>query len=73
MGFLKELESWPQERVQELIARPTPAEVTRALAREICFPEDLAALLSPAAAPRLEEHDERRFLHPAGRIFNLGR
>jgi 2-iminoacetate synthase len=59
LGFSQLLAAWPGERVRELIGGATPAEVTRALARETCFPEDLAALLSPAAAPRLEEMAHR--------------
>ena len=55
MSFLKELEAWPPERVRELIGRATPHDVSRALNREVCFPEDLAALLSPHAVPRLED------------------
>jgi 2-iminoacetate synthase len=55
VGFLKELESWPEERIRELISQATDADVTRALSREQGSPEDLAALLSPPAASRLEE------------------
>ena len=55
LGFFKELEAWPQERIRALISRTAPQDVTRALARERCAPEDLAALLSPQAASRLEE------------------
>jgi 2-iminoacetate synthase len=55
LSFLKELEAWPPERILELMERAAPEHVTRALNREVCFPEDLAALLSPQAIPRLEE------------------
>jgi len=55
LGFFKELEAWPQERIRELMMRATPQDVTRALERDRCSPEDLAALLSPQAASRLEE------------------
>jgi 2-iminoacetate synthase len=55
VSFLKELEAWPPERVREIIGRATPHDVSRALSREICYPEDLAALLSPHAVPRLED------------------
>ena len=49
------LEAWPEARLRALIGRATPDDVSRALARETCHPEDLAALLSPQAAPRLED------------------
>jgi 2-iminoacetate synthase len=55
VSFLHELEMWPPERLLELIGRATPEDVSRALNREVCFPEDLAALLSPQAIPRLED------------------
>ncbi len=55
MGFSAELASWTEEHIRDLIRRATPSDVTRALARESCHPEDLAALLSLQAAPRLEE------------------
>jgi 2-iminoacetate synthase len=54
VGFATTLASWPEARLRELIARAAPADVTRALSRESLHPEDLAALLSPAAAPGLE-------------------
>jgi len=53
--FAKILDSWPEERLRELIARAGPEDVQRALRREQLYPEDLAALLSPQAASRLEE------------------
>lgn len=55
MSFAKELASWPEERLRQLINSATLTDVSRALAREQHFPEDLAALLSPAAASRLED------------------
>ena len=55
MGFSQLLAAWPEERVRELIGGATPGDVTRALERDHCHPEDLAALLSTQAAPRLEE------------------
>jgi 2-iminoacetate synthase len=55
MNFLKVLESWPRERILGLIAAAGPEDVSRALAREQHSVEDLAALLSPQAAPYLEE------------------
>ena len=51
----KILDSWPEERLRGLIAEAGPEEVQRALGREFLQPEDLAALLSPAAAPFLED------------------
>jgi len=53
--FAKILDFWPEERIRELIAGATPTDVTRALRRELLHPEDLAALLSPQAALRLED------------------
>lgn len=53
--FAKVLAAWPEARLRELIAQAGPEDVQRALGRESLHPEDLAALLSPAAAPRLED------------------
>ncbi len=53
--FIKILNSWPEARIRELIAGATAGDVSRALGRELLHPEDLAALLSPKAASRLEE------------------
>ena len=47
--------AWPEARLLELIDRAGPEDVKRALRREQLFPEDLVALLSPAAAPFLED------------------
>lgn len=55
MGFLHVLESWPRNRVEQLIEAAGPQDVDRALAREHLSLEDLAALLSPQAVPHLEE------------------
>jgi 2-iminoacetate synthase len=55
LSFLKEVEAWPAERIAELIRQATPEHVSRALKREYLYPEDLAALLSPHALPRLED------------------
>jgi 2-iminoacetate synthase len=57
--FANILNAWQEARLRELIAQATPAGVTRALSRESLYPEDLAALLSPAAAPRLEDMAHR--------------
>jgi 2-iminoacetate synthase len=54
MSFLDELRDWPVERVRQMIDSAQPADVERALAREVREPRDLAALLSRAAVPRLE-------------------
>jgi 2-iminoacetate synthase len=53
--FSKILAAWPETRLRKAIDRAGPGDVQRALAREQLFPEDLAALLSPAAAPFLED------------------
>jgi len=49
------LATWPEARLRELMARAGAEDVKRALRREQLFPEDLAALLSPQAAPFLED------------------
>jgi len=72
--FTKTLKTWSDERIRDLIAGATPGDVTRALGREGLHPEDLAALLSPVAARRLEEmarlaHRETR--RQFGRIIGL--
>jgi 2-iminoacetate synthase len=74
VGFLHELETWPPERLLELIGRTTPEDVSRTLNREVCFPEDLAALLSPQAVPRLEDMArlaQRITRHHFGRTIGL--
>lgn len=52
--FSKELDRWPKQRIEDLIASATPADVDRALSREERTPVDFAALLSPHASQRLE-------------------
>ena len=54
MTLKRTLNAWPSDRVRCLVERATPADVERALAREERGPEDLAALLSPAATGYLE-------------------
>lgn len=54
MTLENELEPWPAERVLRLIADATPQDVDRAIARNERTVADLAALLSPHAAPKLE-------------------
>ena len=54
-AFAKILDAWPEARLREAIDRAGPGDVRRALGRELLHPEDLAALLSPAAAPFLED------------------
>ena len=54
-GIANALEAWPEARLREAIDRAGPEDVKRALRRVQLFPEDLAALLSPAAAPFLED------------------
>lgn len=53
--FAKILDSWPESRLREIIDKAAPGDVERALGREGLHPEDLAALLSPAAGPYLED------------------
>ncbi len=74
LSILKVLDSWPEERIRQLIGRATPAAVERALAHDRRSPEDLAALLSPQAGSFLEEmarlalrHTRRHF----GRTIGL--
>src|SRR5208337_2269776 len=58
--FAQILDAWPEARLRELISRAGPEEVKRALGREqLINPEDLAALLSPGAAPFLEDMAEK--------------
>ncbi len=52
--FAKELEKWPRERVEALMAAARPDDVEGALNREERSLSDLAALLSPCAVPYLE-------------------
>jgi 2-iminoacetate synthase len=54
MSFRDELQAWPAERVQALIEQAGPQDVERALGRDKLTEADLAALLSPHAAARLE-------------------
>jgi 2-iminoacetate synthase len=54
-SFIKILDSWPEGRVREVIERAGAGDVERAFGREGLQPEDLAALLSPAAGPFLED------------------
>ena len=68
------LAAWPEERIREAITAAGPDDVARALSREVLHPEDLAALLSPQALPRLEDmarlahrHTRRHF----GRTIGL--
>ncbi|MDP3183377.1 MAG: 2-iminoacetate synthase ThiH [Desulfobaccales bacterium] len=72
--FAEILAAWPEARLREVMARAGLEDVRRALGREQLFPEDLAALLSPEAVPRLEEmahlaqrHTRRHF----GRTIGL--
>jgi 2-iminoacetate synthase len=72
--FTKTLDSWPEARIRGLITKATDADVTRALRRDILQAEDLAALLSPAAALRLEEMARlahRQTRRQFGRIIGL--
>ncbi len=54
MSFLNEIEQWPAQRVRALVDQSTPDDVERAITREERSVEDMAALLSPHAAQRLE-------------------
>jgi len=54
-SFTQILAAWPEARLREAIDRAGAGDVERALRRELLHPEDLAALLSPAAAPFLED------------------
>lgn len=57
--FAEILAAWPEEHLRELMARAGAEEVRRALGRELPHPEDLAALLSPAAVTHLEDMAKR--------------
>lgn len=54
MRFAEVLEEWPAARIADAINRSNPAAVDAAVAKRERGPTDLAALLSPAARPRLE-------------------
>lgn len=54
MSCLDDLRAWPEARVRDLIESATPDDVERAMRREERTVDDLAALLSPHAIPRLE-------------------
>jgi 2-iminoacetate synthase len=54
VSFQSDMDAWPRERVRALFDHIGPAEVDAALHAEERSPRDLAALLSPAARPRLE-------------------
>lgn len=55
MSFLETLRAIDQKELRASIAARTADDVTRALGRDHLEPEDIATLLSPAAAPFLEE------------------
>ncbi|MFA7536938.1 MAG: 2-iminoacetate synthase ThiH [Desulfuromonadales bacterium] len=59
MTFLEELEKYNYDDVLARIEAKTPQEVERALAAERLHPEELMALLSPAAAAYLEPMAQR--------------
>lgn len=52
--FNADLAQWNEQRVRALIEKATPDDVDRAISRDNRGPEDLAALLSPHAQPKLE-------------------
>jgi 2-iminoacetate synthase len=55
MSFSGALATWPEDRIRPMIDCATRDDVQRALAAEQRSPGDLAALLSPAALPLLED------------------
>lgn len=55
MSFLEHLEEWPDARIADLIGRSGPHDVAAAIAKPERGTRELAALLSPAARPHLEE------------------
>ncbi|WCB45617.1 2-iminoacetate synthase ThiH [Nitratidesulfovibrio vulgaris] len=59
MSFYDELARWPHETLDALIASSTADDVQRALTATRPGPADLAALLSPAAMPYLEDMAQR--------------
>jgi len=74
MTLSTELAEWSKERVQDLIAEATPADVDRAMACGERSLYDLAALLSPHARARLEEiarEAQRLTRHHFGRTVSL--
>ncbi len=55
MTFLDEINQYDPQQVRQSIEAKTASDVERALAAERIRPDDLQALLSPAAAPYLEQ------------------
>ena len=53
--FNEEIERIPWQETTEKIYAMTDADVRRALSKEHCTVDDFMALISPAAAPHLEE------------------
>jgi len=52
---LEMLNSWPEDRIRELVLQATISDVERALQRDNLSAQDFAALLSPSAAENLED------------------
>lgn len=65
-AIAKNLAAWPEARIREIMERAGPGDVERALRREQPFPEDLAAFISPQAAPFIEDmaQEPRRLTRP---------
>jgi 2-iminoacetate synthase len=59
MSFYNECAAYNASPLAERFAAVTEADVRRALARQTMGPDDLLALISPAAAPFLEEMAQR--------------
>lgn len=73
-NFQQFLEKWPRERRAELAANATEEQVLAALRKDSLQPADFMALLSPAAAPHLEDMAQRAHeltLRYFGRAVNL--
>ncbi|MDD2966046.1 MAG: 2-iminoacetate synthase ThiH [Desulfovibrionaceae bacterium] len=68
------LAQWPREMRASMAANSSPAQVLAALNKESLSPQDFMALLSPAAAPYLEQMAQRAralTLRHFGRAVNL--
>ena len=65
------LAEWPRERRSELAAKTKERDVLAALEKDVLSPEDFMALLSPAAAPVLEQMAREITRRFCGRGVNI--
>ncbi len=73
-SFYDFLQNFPRERRTEMAASATAEQVQTALCKDVLRPDDFMALLSPAAAPFLEQMAQRSrelTLRSFGRAVNI--